>query len=223
MLKLIKIFLIIIFSFMVFTPAFATPPKNLSLIKKELVRYHNSGRYYQDISSVIKEARDYMQFRLIQNERARHPQKLALVMDIDETVLSNYTDMIKLNFGGTMRHINALEGEGHDAAIPYTRSLYNFARRNDIAVFFITGRREPMRAATARNLAQAGFHGYQKLYLKPVGYHKKSAEPYKVALRRKIEREGYDIIVNIGDQESDLKGSYADMSFKLPNPYYSIS
>lgn len=223
MLKILKIFLVIIFSFIVFVPTFSKPLENLATVKKELVRYHDSGQYYQGISKVVKEARDYMRFRLIQNQRARRPQKLAIVMDIDETVLSNYSDMVKLSFGGTIKEINALEDEGHDSAIPYTRSLYNFARANRIAVFFITGRYEHQRAATAKNLAQAGFSGYQKLYLKPENYHSKSVEPYKVTLRRKIEKEGYDIIVNIGDQESDLKGSYADMSFKLPNPYYLIS
>jgi HAD superfamily, subfamily IIIB (Acid phosphatase) len=31
-------------------------------------------------------------------------------------------------------------------------------------------------------------------------------------------QEGYTIILSVGDQESDLKGGYAERVFKLPNP-----
>jgi hypothetical protein len=34
---------------------------------------------------------------------------------------------------------------------------------------------------------------------------------------------GYDIVVNAGDQESDLEGGHADRAFKLPNPFYFVS
>jgi hypothetical protein len=30
------------------------------------------------------------------------------------------------------------------------------------------------------------------------------------------------IIANLGDQFSDLAGGYAERTFKLPNPFYSI-
>ena len=33
---------------------------------------------------------------------------------------------------------------------------------------------------------------------------------------------GYLIILNVGDQESDLTGGFADRTFKLPNPFYFI-
>jgi len=34
--------------------------------------------------------------------------------------------------------------------------------------------------------------------------------------------QGYDILLTIGDQYSDLKGGYADKGFKLPNPMYYL-
>jgi len=33
--------------------------------------------------------------------------------------------------------------------------------------------------------------------------------------------QGYAIVVNIGDQMSDLDGGFAERTFKLPNPFYS--
>ena len=49
-----------------------------------------------------------------------------------------------------------------------------------------------------------------------------SVVPYKSGERRKLVRAGYDIIVNIGDQASDLRGGFADHRVKLPNPMYLI-
>ena len=45
---------------------------------------------------------------------------------------------------------------------------------------------------------------------------------YKSATRAHIESLGYDIVANFGDQYSDLKGGYADKTFKLPNPNYYL-
>lgn len=50
----------------------------------------------------------------------------------------------------------------------------------------------------------------------------KSVIPYKSSTRKMIQEKGYTIVVNIGDQFSDLAGGYAERVFKLPNPYYFI-
>jgi hypothetical protein len=47
---------------------------------------------------------------------------------------------------------------------------------------------------------------------------------YKSAERKKLEKKGYTIIGNIGDQWSDLLGANAgNRTFKLPDPMYYIS
>jgi predicted secreted acid phosphatase len=46
---------------------------------------------------------------------------------------------------------------------------------------------------------------------------------YKSGTRAYIENVlGYDIVANFGDQFSDLKGGFADKTFKLPNPNYFL-
>ena len=46
---------------------------------------------------------------------------------------------------------------------------------------------------------------------------------YKAGTRKHIEQDlGYDIVLNVGDQCSDLQGGYADHGLKLPNPTYYL-
>jgi hypothetical protein len=41
-------------------------------------------------------------------------------------------------------------------------------------------------------------------------------------MRDELQKEGKLIILNIGDQHSDLIGGNAKKSIKLPNPFYLI-
>jgi len=45
---------------------------------------------------------------------------------------------------------------------------------------------------------------------------------YKSGVRAHIESLGYEIVANFGDQFSDLKGGFADKTFKMPNPNYYL-
>ena len=45
---------------------------------------------------------------------------------------------------------------------------------------------------------------------------------YKSGTRAYIESQGYDIVADFGDQFSDLKGGFADKTFKMPNPNYFL-
>jgi HAD superfamily, subfamily IIIB (Acid phosphatase) len=46
--------------------------------------------------------------------------------------------------------------------------------------------------------------------------------PFKSGERARIEANGYSVIANIGDQDSDLAGGHALHTCKLPNPAYYI-
>jgi acid phosphatase len=197
--------------------------ENLSLVKQRLIQYHDSGQYHDDISDVVRHALSYLRFRINQNQESQHPKSLAIVFDIDETSLSNYNDMQALDFGGTNSDYIKAEEKGTDPAIPSTLTLYQYAKNHHITVFFVTGRKEALRLATSKNLKRSGYKTWQYLYMKPNDYHKESVVPYKSSIRKTIEKKGYDIVINIGDQFSDLKGGFADMVFKVPDPYYFIS
>lgn len=195
---------------------------NLTAIKQQLIQYHDSGAYYQDFSTIVKEAMYYLRFRINQNNRSKHPGKLAIVLAVDETALSNYADMVHLNFGGTFGEIKGLAAAGHDAAIPYTLTLYNYAKSHGVAIFFVTARNEYQRSATVRNLENVGYGGWRDLLMEPDNYDEDSIVRFKTEKRKKIMAMGYNIILNIGAQCGDLIGGHADMAFKLPNPYYQV-
>ena len=111
---------------------------------------------------------------------------------------------------------------GRDPAIKPTLSLFEAAKGLNVAVFFITGRPEAQRAATERNLTEAGYIGYLELFMVPANQHLASAADFKAPVRAKIERNGFDIIANVGDQPSDLRGGYSEKKFLLPDPFYLV-
>jgi predicted secreted acid phosphatase len=152
--------------------------------------------------------------------RNHNAKKQAIVLDIDETSLSNYSAIAADNFTfGTQSRAEADNEIGK--AIPATLKLFNDAKARGIAVFFITGRGEATRAHTESNLRREGYDGWKQLYLKPAG-STATTVAYKTASRQDIERQGYKIIANVGDQYSDLAGGHAAVAYKLANPFYFL-
>jgi phosphoglycolate phosphatase-like HAD superfamily hydrolase len=108
-------------------------------------------------------------------------------------------------------------------AIPGTLNIYNEAKKLGVTVFFLTGRPEDERDATVRNLKDQGFDSWQELIMREPGQSGSTATVYKSAARREIVKRGYRIVLNVGDQWSDLQGKpEAEYSVKYPNPYYFI-
>lgn len=199
---------------------YAAEPTNIATVKQQAVKYHDSGEYNKDMEAISTQAINYLKERIAANKTQK--KKLAIVLDIDETSLSNYDDMRAADFGGSIEQIQLAEDKGTDPAITPTLKLFQFAKANGVAVFFITGRFEPEREATSRNLEAAGYKNWDGLILRDGEYTKSPASVYKTAMRKKLQSQGYEIVLNIGDQESDLRGGYSDKTYKLPNPYYII-
>jgi hypothetical protein len=144
--------------------------------------------------------------------------KPAMVLDIDETSLSNYDSLAA--FGFFAAGLVAPAALGTSPALPPVLDLYKLARRRGVAVFFVTGRPDLASIPTMANLRTAGYTEWDGLQFKPSGLH---TEEYKAGARAAIEKKGFDIVLNVGDQESDLDGGHADRAFKLANPFYFIS
>ena len=146
----------------------------------------------------------------------------AVVFDIDETLLSNYIGVPSSDpeTGSAGQFPGALGGTG--TRMPGVSDAYELAKRRGMAIFLVTARPAPLpglRETTLRNLQSAGYTGYAGVSLKPDPFG--SSATYKTGERRRIEAEGYTIVANVGDQESDLVGGFAERTFKLPNPFYS--
>jgi predicted secreted acid phosphatase len=208
-------------------PAAHRQPANVGDAKTAALAYHDSGAYDHDLAMVASAASRWLE------KRPPTVKRPALVLDIDETALSNW-EILKLDdFGRPIGGPCVPESDapcgwaawdqlGRDPAIAPTLQVFQLARRLNVAVFFITGRPESQREATERNLAEAGYTGYQKLYMTPDGKHFASAADFKTPIRYEIEKAGYTIVANIGDQPSDLRGGHSERVFLLPNPFYRV-
>lgn len=184
-----------------------------------------SGRYEADIAAVAEQASAYLDSRL----RDAGQSRLAVVVDIDETALSNLPSIRANDYGdiltgpcnlpggpcGFMAWIEVGKAEPLKPMVRFVRH----ARERGVAVFFLTGRAERLRAVTEANLRAAGYE-WTQLLLKPDGLKTKSVTDFKAPARRTLIEQGYTIVVNIGDQQSDLDGGFAESTYKVPNPFY---
>ena len=207
---------------------------NLGFKKLELAYFKCSRAYDRRLDEVVQQAQHYIESRL---RSARTTDRLAIVLDIDETALSNWPELEASDFGFTVGDNCTLgpnRGCAFDAwiklaqakAITPTLALFRFALEQHIAVFFVTARREAdQRADTIKNLTDEHYVGWTALYMCGPGVcgpDNKLVQKFKAEQRAKIEAQGFQIIANIGDQFSDLAGAHADRAFKLPNPFYFI-
>jgi acid phosphatase len=202
-------------------PSFSEPP-NLSLVLKEVKNYYDSGFYQQELAKQVKQAQSYVTEQAILNQKKATPKKLALILDIDETSLSNYNKMVVRDFVGSKNQIQKEVLEADAPAIKPVLTLYKTALKLGIKVFFVTGRKEFERKATQTNLIKAGYTEWSGLYLRPNQYPHPSIIPFKSGTRALITQQGYTIIASVGDQFSDIQGGYTQKGFKLPNPFYYL-
>ncbi|MBL7480522.1 HAD family acid phosphatase [Legionella bononiensis] len=216
-----KLLITLCLTLLISTPLCSEPP-NLSLVRKEIINYYDTGLYYKDLENKIKQAQQYIIDQAKIHKHDKSSKKLALVLDIDETSLSNYDKMVKRNFVGTKEEIHQEIMAANAVVIKPMLDLYNTALKHNIKVFFVTGRHESERDATRKNLINAGYKKWSGLYLRPNNYPYPSIIPFKSKARETITNQGYTIIASIGDQFSDIRGGYAEKGFKLPNPFYYL-
>jgi predicted secreted acid phosphatase len=202
-------------------PLAPNEPPNVGDAKFAAIAYYKSGAYERDLGAVASR----VSARLA--ERAPQVSRAALVLDIDDTVLSNWEVIMADDFGrvfdGPCRSLPngpcgwvAWDLRARTPAIQQMLAVFKQARSLGVAVFFISGRDQRQRAATIKNLRATGFAGYRGLYLEANGARYASAADFKTPVRERIEKDGYTIIANVGDQPSDLAGGHAEMTFFCP-------
>lgn len=209
----------------------ASAPINIGLLKLALIRYRCMD-YDNEVAATLAEAKAWVA------QRAPAVSKPAIVLDIDETALSNWEQIHHNDFGyirGGSCDLKSTSACGQRdwelsasaTALKPTLELYTLAKTikgkdgAGVAVFFVTGRPEDpfQKSATEWNLRKAGYDGWTKLVMRSEG---QPTADFKSKARQAIEAEGYTIVANIGDQFSDLVGEYAERCFKVPNPFYFI-
>ena len=193
---------------------------NLSAAKAAVVAYYDSGEYTAALSAVAREAEAWVRERAASRMEG---ERLAIIFDVDETVLSNYPHMLSRDFGYVPDEFTGWVERGEAPALIPVRRVYQTALAEEVTVFFLTGRRDPAeRAGTVENLAREGMGAYERLIMREANEPGDTAAVRKALRRSALEAEGYTIIASIGDQHSDLSGGHAERVFKLPNPFYEI-
>ena len=190
---------------------------NVGAAKNMVREYCRSPLYREEVLFVTNKAREYLEIRLA----APVDGKPAIVFDIDETCLSNFSYMDEYDFAFQNGPWNAWIDKASAPPLEGAVELYKYARTKGLAVIFISGRNQMQRMQTENNLRQAGFEGWTELVLKDMGSTQTTAA-FKADNRKRLTQSGYNILVNIGDQDSDLQGGYAESTFKIPNPMYWV-
>ncbi len=203
---------------------------NLDTLKKELRQYHDCtctcGCYAHDLDAQADRAIAFLRQRTTHRKmsgKSGSQKKLSLILDIDETSLSNYKEEDGADFAYNAAVFDAWVESAQAPAIPGTLRIYKEAQRLGVSVFFITGRSESERTVTERNLRAVGFDNWQELDMRPAVHGSETTGAFKAVIRGRIAAQGYTLILNVGDQWSDLKGKpEAEFSVKYPDPYYLI-
>jgi acid phosphatase len=190
------------------------PIPDLPEVKRQIREYYRSGQYEAEIAAVTAEAHAYLQ--TLSFSGADRP---AMVLDVDETALSNWPFEDRLDFAYDADKWKAWTNWAAADPLRPTLELVRYARERGVAIFFVTGRSESERKATEQNLREAGYEDWEQIFMKPDGYKGTTVE-FKSGARETIEKGGWRIVLNLGDQQSDLDGGHAEKTFRLPNPFY---
>jgi acid phosphatase len=203
----------------------AEPMENFGVTRYRIEDYADcsgtSGCYWADFDAQARRAEAALD-RVVATRKSG--ERLAMVLDIDETSLSSYCEMKKEDFGYIGPMFSAWLASPEDSMVlPGTLRLFDKARASGIEVFFITGRSEEFRAATVKGLETAGYKGWKGLSLRDAAQKNMPTVQYKSEERKKIVDAGYRIVMSVGDQWSDLNGDpRAEISVKMPNPFYYL-
>jgi acid phosphatase len=197
---------------------------NLGALKQLLKKYYacscDCGCYSKDIEQQSARAIEFLRQRVAATGTSPH---WAVVLDVDDTALSNYSYYSNSDFGYVPAQFDSFVARADAPPILPTLNIFKAASELGIPVFFISGRREDQRTATEQNLLAAGYKGWRGLILRGPADLAKSADDFKAAGRLKIVSEGFRLLLNVGDQMSDFSGDpTAELSVKLPNPMYLI-
>jgi hypothetical protein len=193
----------------------------------ELFTFDPNGAYAHEVGKIARAAE-----RTLKAHHHKGHAKPAVLLDVDDTTLSTYSYEIYSNFVyNPSTNARFVDNPDFDLpAVPHMVDLVSHAKARGYEVFYLTGRGVAQLGGTVQDLEAAGYAPKDgNVYTKDMSAPwLSSCAPscstiqYKSLTRQHIESLGYDIVVSLGDQDSDLKGGFADHTVKLPNPMYYL-
>ncbi|KZB81571.1 HAD family acid phosphatase [Amycolatopsis regifaucium] len=188
-------------------------------------RYSDDSRFVSDTERQVEDAKRHLTRRL-----DRGVVNPAIVLDVDDTSEVTYGWEADNDFGFDPKKQQEAIDKGTFVANKPVLELTNWAAQRGVKIYFLTGRNEFQGPQSLKNLANEGFPAPAGAFFKP-----KTTAPdylpcgltcttvqYKAGTRKHIASTGATIVLNFGDQFSDLEGGYAEFPVKLPNPMYYL-
>lgn len=194
----------------------AQPKNNITALKREVAAYYDSGKIEKELDRVVDAA-------IKKIDKIKTTKNSAVVFDIDETILSNYSHMKEIDFGYVPVLWNKWILESRATVIKPVKRLYDYLVKKNIKIVFLTGRYTDQYEATVSNLKSQDVKIYDTVIAKnKAQYHGVTASKYKEEKRLELVKKGYEIIACVGDQWSDMDGKNVGLKIKLPNYIYII-
>jgi 5'-nucleotidase (lipoprotein e(P4) family) len=210
--KILFVFIILLAACTVNKPT-VTIPGNSNVIGGKLFTalYHQRAAEYKALCfQSYNIAREKLNAELAR----QHSKPLAIITDIDETVLDNSAYAVH----------RALENKDYETAswldwtsrgiadtVPGALSFLQYAATKGVSVFYITNRDEKERTGTMKNLVRFNFPNTTdaNLILKQTTSGKES--------RRQQVMQNYDVVLLLGDNLSDFSSLFDKQSYEKRN------
>ncbi|WKZ69452.1 MAG: HAD family acid phosphatase [Melioribacteraceae bacterium] len=209
-----KKFILIIIP-LIFFGCSSTEVVNLDTAKMIVQDYYENGQYDKEVDEIINDA-------IKELSRQTFPENSLAIFDVDETMLSNYAHTKEIGFGFEWKLWGEWIQRADCEVIPQSRKLYDWLQERGVKIAFLTGRKPYEYEATIKNLSQVGIITYDTLITRTDKTKDMLAEDFKDYERKLLAEKGYNIVVCVGDQWSDLEGSNTGLTVKLPNYLYLI-
>jgi len=188
---------------------------NLTFAKNAVINYQENGDFHKDAEKEVDKA-------INEFDKITPGEKSAVVFDVDETALSNYTFNKQSDFGYVEKYFDMWVDSAKAPAIPEVQKLYNYLVKRNFRIIFLTGRKTYQYDATLKNLDEVGYTEFDTLIVKDKKYYGISALKYKSDKRTELTEKGYVIAGTVGDQWSDLEGPYHGIQVKISDYQYFI-
>jgi hypothetical protein len=160
---------------------------------------HHNNQYYAELDMCIRGLK-----RMLNDVTKLHSPKSdtnIIIFDIDDTLFHSDKSIIE--------------------PIPEMINIFKKLRDRGYIVSLITARRERSRSETEQSLFNNGIVGYADLHFKPdrvPGEIRECHCYYKERARKIVEqRHKKSILLNIGDQHTDLTGEHYMIGWKMPH------
>ena len=143
--------------------------------------------------------------------RARSAKPLAVIVDVDETVLDNsryQAELVLRKVAYSAESWKAWCDRAEGGAVPGAVDFLNYAFRHGVHVFYITNRRQPEKVGTMENLKKLGFPGVNE---ETVVIREQGASASKESRRQKVASR-YRIALLVGDNLNDFSDDFAGKS-----------